>query len=63
MESTQIINPISEEDIKTYNRLNTKTINNKLEQAHTYFTTWRNKAIEERANLFLKLAEEFETKK
>jgi len=63
MDKTISINPATEEEIATYNRISNDIVLNKIEIAHNTYIKWKNSALKDRSKLMLKLAEVFDNNK
>jgi len=63
MKTTTSINPATEEEVATYNRISKKKIANKITAAHKTYQSWKKTDFKERAALMHQLATILETKK
>ncbi len=63
MNKVTLINPATEEEIKSFNRHNDQEVDDKINKAHEVFGSWRELSFNERAGYFYKLADHFEEEK
>lgn len=59
MKTITTINPATEEEITTYNRISEKTTKEKVAKANDAYKSWKKTSLEERSKLMYKLADIF----
>ncbi|QXP67000.1 NAD-dependent succinate-semialdehyde dehydrogenase [Polaribacter sp. AHE13PA] len=59
MKTITTINPATEEEITTYNRISKKTTKEKVAKANDAYKSWKKTSLEERSKLMYKLADIF----
>ncbi|WP_158838651.1 NAD-dependent succinate-semialdehyde dehydrogenase [Polaribacter sp. L3A8] len=63
MKTITTINPATEEEITTYNRISEKTTKEKVAKASDAYKSWKKTSLEERSKLMHKLADIFDNNK
>ncbi|QXP64505.1 NAD-dependent succinate-semialdehyde dehydrogenase [Polaribacter sp. HaHaR_3_91] len=63
MKTITTINPATEEEITTYNRISEKTTKEKVTKANDAYKSWKKTSLEERSKLIYKLADIFDNNK
>ncbi|QXP69105.1 NAD-dependent succinate-semialdehyde dehydrogenase [Polaribacter sp. R2A056_3_33] len=63
MKTITTINPATEEEITTYNRISKKTTKEKVAKANDAYKSWKKTSLEERSKLMYKLADIFDNNK
>ncbi|WP_165732970.1 NAD-dependent succinate-semialdehyde dehydrogenase [Polaribacter sp. 20A6] len=63
MKTITTINPATEEEITTYNRISEKTTKEKVVKANEAYKSWKKTSLEERSKLMHKLADIFDNNK
>ncbi|TXD48960.1 NAD-dependent succinate-semialdehyde dehydrogenase [Polaribacter sp. IC073] len=63
MQTTTSINPATEEEIASYNRISAETAKEKIAKANETYNVWKKTSFKERSKLMLKLADVFDENK